>query len=203
MILTDQFFSTIYHERRQHMAMDPIIAIAKASALQDLLDAPEWTYCGSTSCTPTHDEIRLPGSRDGMTAWAVYDMLDLDITELCRVYGMDDFFSGPKLKQRCASIAWLPNEPDSGFYQILKFRSCYWNDFRSWMILARLTGRNIVFHRRVPSPGQTASEPVATFHPDGRIDESPTFLSCLNDRHSFWGYQLFKAGLPGIKVARR
>jgi len=181
--------------------MNPIITIARTSALQDLLDAPEWTYCGSTSCEPIRDEIRLTGSLDGIAAWAIYDMLDLDITELCRVYFMDDFFSGRGKKN--AMNLHSPNEPDSGFYQILKFRSCYWNDFRSWMILARLTGRSIVFHRRFPSPGQTASEPVATFHPDGRVEESPGFLRGLDEMHSFQDYLMFKAGLPGVKVSRR
>ena len=179
--------------------MDPIIAIAKTSALQDLLDAPEWTYCGNTICEPIFDEIRLPGALEGVVAWAVYDMLDLNITGVCQIYRADGY--SPVPVRNHFGIVCHPDEPDSSFYRILKLRSCCWHDFDGWKKLAVLTGRRITFHRDTPFPGCRATDPIATFHPDGRIVESPKFLHDLDRTHRTDDYLAYKASLREIRIA--
>ncbi|MFH1078288.1 MAG: hypothetical protein V1745_03355 [Patescibacteria group bacterium] len=188
---------TLFSRKERRMADDPIIRIGEAADIQALLDAPEWTYIGSTICEPIRDEIRLTGAKHGLPAWVVYDLLNLDIPTLCLVYRLDDFFSGAFQKRRFRPPP--QNEADSGYYHVLRFQSCYWHDFESWSDLAALTGRSIVFHRDIPFPGTPARRPIAIFHPDGHIEERIAFVEHLRTWGVYDAYASYKRHILASK----
>lgn len=181
------------------MVVEPTITVHPESTLQAILDADVWAYDGHTICEPCRDKIRLVDGAEGAPAWIVYEALVLDPNALRKIYANDDTAGQPGAAKRRAE----EDAPQSAYLQGLKNRYCAWCDFASWIRLARLTGRRIAFHRDMPFPGCPATSPLATFHPDGRIEESPRFLRELNDTHSFPEYLMYKTDLPGIKIARR